>query len=70
MDNCEGCLSYDKYERGGTCGAGVRVRTKNGLHCPCSNCLIKVMCNSGCEKFLKLEISEIDRRLFNKYGYD
>jgi hypothetical protein len=41
-DYCKGCAAYDKY---GICE--MNKFNDNG-ECPCSECIIKMMCNEAC----------------------
>lgn len=49
-DSCEGCLSYScETEK---CRADiVEVGLKDTGNCPCSECLVKFMCNNACYSF-------------------
>ncbi len=42
-DVCKGCLAYNS-----TC---VTPSSFNGEICPCSLCVIKMMCEATCEEF-------------------
>jgi len=44
---CKGCLAL-RYSRGViSCSFSI----KDGKVCPCVNCIVKTMCNIGCEEF-------------------
>lgn len=47
---CKGCNSAMRNSTG--CSALVKPINKHGKTCPCSICLIKMMCNKSC-KLLK-----------------
>ena len=44
---CEGCVTYAKLNENNTC---LMPHMKNGIPCPCSQCLIKMVCNEVCAK--------------------
>lgn len=50
---CSGCLTNDKAE----CEIEPLV---NGFRCPCSTCLVKVMCENTCSKLY--EYSQFAKR--------
>lgn len=41
-DGCVGCVVESSC---------LGERIDDGEHCPCANCLIKVMCSTGCKEF-------------------
>ena len=48
-DECRGCTALNKEE----CVNGCEPHISKTEHCPCINCIVKVMCNSVCEKFIE-----------------
>jgi len=53
---CFGCLTY-KDDDGDYCEYCVHNNVSEGL-CPCSICIVKTMCNEGCDDFGKWTNSE------------
>ena len=49
-EKCKGCIT-DHYETG-THHCYWDYYNKDGT-CPCSNCLVKMMCNEACDEFEK-----------------
>lgn len=45
---CEGCYSYEEEYQDEHCDA-IAFNTEG--KCPCTECLIKVMCKMGCDAF-------------------
>ncbi len=45
MNNCEGCLTYSTSD-----AEHCKDDNSNG-ECPCTACVIKVMCNDSCKTF-------------------
>jgi len=53
MKNCEGCASK--------CDINLRVfNNKENRICPCTNCLIKMVCEDSCKEYY----------LFHQYAYE
>ena len=47
-NHCEGCYSYEEGDEIINC----EIAPSNNISkCPCSRCLIKVMCKVGCDDF-------------------
>ncbi len=47
--NCKGCLAF--YERGGgRCDWMIANETNEG-DCPCTHCIVKMMCQDACDAF-------------------
>jgi hypothetical protein len=46
-DQCKGCYSYKEYE------TGCLLIKYLHKYCPCQSCLIKPVCNSICEEYIK-----------------
>ena len=44
---CDGCRTYAMIDEDNTC---LMPHMKNGKPCPCSECLIKMVCNEVCVK--------------------
>jgi hypothetical protein len=59
-NNCDGCSSdtyYDKAESGGCC----KFNAYNDFgKCPCTRCIIKMMCEDVCDDFDKFRIGIIE----------
>lgn len=53
-ENCKGCLTYSTSD-----AKHCSSDNSNGK-CPCTTCVIKVMCNDACETFNVFR--EINRR--------
>ncbi len=52
MNNCKGCLTYiEVYEIGCAFTMGGTPKIKSGITCPCTKCLVKVMCSEVCDIF-------------------
>lgn len=52
---CEGCYSYfptKQRDGDGILSNGCIHKQYNKGQCPCSECIIKVMCNNPCEKYV------------------
>lgn len=47
-NECKGCLSL--YEE--TCSHGFDLNTPDKKTCPCVNCIVKIMCEEPCQKFI------------------
>ena len=45
IDNCKGCELYDACD-------GYHPMKLNSEKCPCSICLIKMICNKSCGEFI------------------
>jgi len=50
---CEGCLSYSKVIGKPRCSLKRISYIREELTCPCSICLVKGVCNTDCEEFIK-----------------
>ena len=50
-DPCKGCRSYSPYEET-LCSAEVIQFISESKECPCLTCLIKMICENSCDKFL------------------
>ncbi len=46
MEDCEGCIIYNTWNSMSVC-----PWFHEGMICPCSICLVKVMCNRDCKNF-------------------
>lgn len=50
MDNdreeCKGCYIMEIGD-----GCKFNPINKDGVHCPCQTCLVKIMCQTGCTEF-------------------
>lgn len=59
---CKGCGSYiNKEYRSSKKLAPCRVvHKKNGQICPCSQCLVKSMCETQCDEFRDYSNMEVD----------
>ena len=51
---CKGCNLY------GVCCAGYTFKVDN-KYCPCSKCLIKMMCGKSCSEYLHFRKTHISR---------
>lgn len=54
-DECKGCIAYyyNKQQKKYICFNGLKPNQTETDSCPCSNCLIKVVCEIECEDFKK-----------------
>ena len=52
-NSCKGCLLYENNMYCGT------RKSPNRINCPCQNCIIKVMCNTGCQDYRDCEKESI-----------
>ncbi len=60
-DECEGCCDYNEEDnRRCLLYKSLKQYKLPMRHCPCTSCLVKVMCTTTCSSF-----SDI----FEKYGY-
>jgi hypothetical protein len=48
-EHCKSCLTYNEYSD--KCGILIASELNLKGDCPCTNCLIKVMCNKGCDDY-------------------
>jgi hypothetical protein len=48
-ESCKGCLTYN--ETNDSCSDLVSFLFDSKYYCPCTSCLIKVMCREGCTKY-------------------
>lgn len=56
---CNGCLikcSYYDRHRAGLTPESILMK------CPCASCIVKMMCNTGCDAYSKFATEEFDRR--------
>lgn len=51
-DPCKGCICC---EINGSCGMGITPYISETVHCPCLNCIVKVICRDICEEFKKYD---------------
>jgi hypothetical protein len=56
---CKGCLIkcayYDTYR--------VELTPESTImKCPCAFCIVKMMCNTGCDEYTKFAMEELNRR--------
>ncbi len=42
-NECDGCRTYQNFQHGKCADTKIE-------HCPCRNCLVKVMCDWACNK--------------------
>lgn len=61
MDNCEGCLVYDRDKKIQTC---VVIKARYKKICPCPLCLIKVICRTSTD--VCDEYENLLRKSYNK----
>ena len=52
MNYCEGCFGLDPVFLVLAEGACIYSRFNKYGECPCSTCLVKMMCNNLCEEFI------------------
>ena len=53
-NNCKGCLLYE------TDSVGCITRNSpNIINCPCNNCIIKMLCKTGCQEYKDCEKESI-----------
>jgi len=50
FNKCKGCTTFDKVQK--KCPYDNIITNKR--KCPCRNCLIKITCETMCDKFEKL----------------
>lgn len=50
-NECEGCYSYSMNQHYDNDVCSFEQFNENG-ECPCTECLIKMMCSNGCEEYL------------------
>jgi len=48
-DECRGCSALN----GEKCINGLKPHISETEHCPCINCIVKVMCDNVCKKFIR-----------------
>jgi len=48
-DICIGCYTYKSIDMGNKPACTINP-IKGGKHCPCSTCLVKMMCEEVCDK--------------------
>ena len=51
-NHCKGCSTFENRFQ-------CLIYEYVTIHCPCINCLLKTMCNEGCDEF---------REVYRKYG--
>jgi hypothetical protein len=56
--DCEECKGCSVLGLKGECV--TTATNKEGHECPCRKCLVKIMCNDGCENWKKYRGYEID----------
>ena len=52
--DCKGCLSMDPSDLKLPCIYMSYFKTNQNGKCPCSNCLVKVVCEEACEDLMQL----------------
>lgn len=51
-NECKGCLSFRSHRSlGNQCGDEAILHLSETEQCPCSICLVKVLCTNGCKEF-------------------
>ena len=48
-EHCKSCLTYNEVTD--KCGILLASEINSKGKCPCSHCLVKVMCNKGCSDY-------------------
>lgn len=48
---CKGCRMYNRYMS--NCEIGIIPHVSKTKHCPCINCLLKMICNDACKEYQK-----------------
>jgi len=52
-EHCKGCLTYgEKYDK---CEGSIASLFNLKGKCPCSNCLVKMMCRKSCNDYNRFE---------------
>lgn len=62
-EDCEGCLTIDRCQDEGN----PYYRGKYNIKCPCTICLVKVVCGTPCEDYMAFE-AEIYYHNYNQRG--
>jgi hypothetical protein len=53
---CKGCYTYHYYDNNTLFSNGcIHSQYNEGL-CPCTDCVVKMMCNSPCEKYVRYNL--------------
>jgi len=53
-EHCKSCLTYNENQD--RCGILIASELNSKGNCPCSDCLVKVMCNKGCSDYNKFHV--------------
>ncbi len=65
MKHCKGCYAYTRTERSPCSISGYNKKGE----CPCTTCIIKVMCNKTCDDFFWFqERTEDECRYAERYN--
>jgi hypothetical protein len=60
---CKGCLVKCTYYSNYRAGIKPRKTIKKIMECPCTTCLVKVVCKTGCEEYTTFSNRIISRRI-------
>lgn len=63
-ENCVGCNSKFTEKGRIVCRAGLVPKKKSGKLCPCSECLVKVTCDTICDKLVG------EKSPYRKYNFE
>lgn len=62
MNNCSGCIDYEEYVDG---YEDCMMYNENGS-CPCTNCIVKVVCEDPCDKLRAFVADEAGEKFCSK----
>lgn len=59
MEQCEGCHTYSLIQKikenvFSYCSIARLIEVKELSKCPCTNCIVKCMCNNPCSEYNKI----------------
>ena len=63
--NCHGCYSYGPYNGDGFDLCSI-MRLNNRGECPCTKCVVKMMCGNPCDSFHKFRDRALAKERYDR----